>query len=141
MTRHTRVYQKSQFQGKGIWFFIPVALFIFAMMALSTVKVFFRKQEIQQRLDALQQEAVTLELKNKELQELVDFFNSEEFLSLQAKNLLGMKFPGEEVVAITDMPNAGENLSPPEDQYDRKAPTPIKSRYGNLNTWWEYFFE
>lgn len=116
---------------------IIVALISWAVYVSS--KQFSRNQRIEDEVSALQEEADKIQRENETLTEKIRYFDSNDFREQEAKEKLGMKKAGEEVVVIKSWQEdgqemsstgAGMNLSP--EQIDEQSP--------NYEKWWRLFF-
>ena len=98
--------------------FAPGLIFLFfiGVIALSAIvffsytnwKIYQKRAELKARISLLQQEIILLEQNNKELEEKKDQAGSPDFLEEVARDDLGLKRPGEEVVVIQTEENSEE---------------------------------
>ena len=79
------------------------------------------------RIESLRKEIQILEEKNKELKEEISQSGSEEYLEKVAREQLGLKAPGEEVIVI----NKEEKEEQPEIKQNEK-------NFWNPKSWWEW---
>lgn len=115
-------------------FFIPLSFMLLGLLLFSAVRVSWQREKSDAKTAEIEKNISTLELKNHELREFVDYLHSEDFLRRQAKNTLGLKVPGEEVLVITDLPKIFQQPS------SFSAPSLGQEQKSNLVLWWEYFF-
>lgn len=97
-----------------------------------------RNQRIESEVDVLRREADKIRRENETLAEKVQYFASNDFREQEAKEKLGMKKAGEEVVVIKARP--GEEQERVADpvltsslESDRNQP--------NYQKWWNVFFK
>ena len=91
-------------------------------------KSYSRKRLVEQEIADIQREISDFEAKNKELQEMIIYLQSDQSLEEQARLNMGLKLPGETVAVIQDGP---KNVS---------ATTTEKNIFlPNWQKWWQYF--
>lgn len=108
-----------------------IIFLIFMIQALA--KEMIRKQKINQEIAEIQKEIDILERKNRELEALVEYLNSESFKELQARQNLGLQKEGETAVAVESIPESKQS----DDFVFGKEDSLSKS---NPEKWWIYFF-
>lgn len=74
---------------------------IIGFLVFTNWKISKRRAELLVRIDSLRKEIEILEQKNKELKEDISQAGSQEYLEKVAREQLGLKAPGEEVVVIS----------------------------------------
>jgi cell division protein FtsB len=87
--------------AKG-WF-LSVVLIIFlasVFLAISNWKIIQKRNELKVRIDALRAEINVLEEKNAQLKDEISQGQGEEYAEKIARESLGMKKPGEEVLVV-----------------------------------------
>lgn len=96
-----------------------------------------RNQRIENEVNTLRQEAERIRRENETLAEKVHYFASNDFREQEAKEKLGMKKSGEEVVVIKTLKveeqSGKETNSLPVATYSGE-------RYPNYKKWWQLFF-
>ncbi len=92
----------------GIWkllnsqaFFIIMTVLLLVFLS-SFTRDFSQKRNIDNEVQSLQNEIKLLEDKHTYELSLINYYDSEEFLALEAKSVLDMKLPGEKVVVLTE---------------------------------------
>ncbi|MBZ9569821.1 septum formation initiator family protein [Patescibacteria group bacterium] len=93
--------KKKSFQA--IFFSILFGLFALAItifLIISNLRINRRRKELISQIGTLEKEIQILEGKNEELKAGVDQSLTESYLEKEARERLGLKKPGEEVVAI-----------------------------------------
>lgn len=89
---------------KDIFFSTILILFVLIVIGFlifSSIKINQRRGELTSRIETLKKEIQILEQKNLELKTKVSQTETEDYLEKVAKETLGLKKPGEEVVVIT----------------------------------------
>lgn len=115
--------KKKKSSRKNIFFSILLGislLLIIGFLINTNLKIRQRRAKLLARIEALKQEIQILEEKNKELKENVSQAGTEEYLERVAREELGLKAPGEEVVVIS------EEIEKEEEIEEEKK------------TWWEW---
>lgn len=114
-----------------------VALVSWAVYVSS--KQLTRNQRIESEVELLQVEADKIRRENETLTEKVQYFASNDFREQEAKEKLGMKKAGEEVVVIKSRPAAA-----PEAETAETVPASVPSsaeQRPNYEKWWRLFFQ
>jgi len=86
--------------------------------------------EIKREIKKLEEKINFLESDNKELESLIQYLQTEEFIEQEARAKLSLKKPGERVVAVPD--NLEVKLDDQSSQLEDEIP--------NWRLWWQYFF-
>jgi len=103
----------------------------------ASYKQFTRNERILREVDILRQEADKIRRENETLGEKVQYFSSDNFRELEAKEKLGMKKVGEEVVIIKSRPEATEEVVEKEKIDERLSD---QKNLPNYQKWWNIFF-
>lgn len=117
--------------GKRLFSFLLTIYLVF--LVGRSVYTNFR---VKQQLAQIEVEIKNLKSENQRLTNLIAYYQTETFRELEARSKLGLKKPGEIVIALPE--NADEPLkekvdrTPKRDQGKASVPNYIK--------WWEYFF-
>ncbi len=82
--------------------FAIIALVFLLLILAPLAKDYSRKRIIENEIIDIQNQISDFEDKNKDLKEMIDYFQSDASLEEQARLNLGLKRPGETVVVITD---------------------------------------
>lgn len=78
-----------------------VGIVIAMSLAWNTVKVAQKNYGLQQQVDKLANEIAILELQNQQLKYNIEYFETDEYLELAAREKFNKKAPGEHVVALS----------------------------------------
>lgn len=103
-----------------------LGILVFALigfLAVSNLRINKKRTELQSQIERLETEIKTLEEKKEKLQAGISAGESESFLEKEAREKLGLKKPGEEVVVVM----------PPKENSDGKAQ--------ENKTFWQKFLE
>jgi len=96
------------------------------------VKDNFRAQEIDNEIKQLESDISTLETENKELVELIRFFDTQGYAEKKARTELGLIKPGEKLVIISDDIETSDSLNSEKED---------EEKISNPALWWDYFFD
>ncbi len=117
--------------GKRL-FLLLLALYLIFLIGRSVYTNF----RVKQRVAEIEMEIGELKIEHQRLSNLIAYYQTETFRELEARSKLGLKKPGEIVIAVPE--NADEpleeKLRQPKDDPDQKPETP------NYIKWWEYIF-
>jgi len=80
--------------------FVFFTLAIIGLLAVSNFKIRERRKELLSQIETLEKEIQNVEKKNQELKAGISESQTEDYLEKEAREKLGLKKPGEEVVAI-----------------------------------------
>lgn len=131
---------KNSLTKKGFIFklitFVGIIVLILVSIALG--KEIYRRYQINQEIKIVKLEIETLQKKNKELQALVNYLNSDSYKEIQARQNLGLQKLGEQAVAIETAPTM-ESALPKEISAAVPAAEPGRE-LSNPEKWWKYFF-
>ena len=101
--------------------------------------------QVNQEIDELEDEINRLDKKNQELENLIEYLETDQFVDRQAREGLNFKKPGEEVVVIKDGSSQAQLAT--SGQAVRDAYGISGSYTGNRQQqatnpgrWWRYFF-
>jgi len=95
--------RKNKRSFQEIFFSILLIFFALAIVVLlitSNLKMKEKRSELTSQIEVLQKEIQNLETKNQELKAGVTQSQTQDYLEKEAREQLGLKKPGEEVVAI-----------------------------------------
>jgi len=135
-----KVKFKKIFSSK-ITLFLLLLLFIW--LAVNLVGVIYKKHQASTKVEDLKSQVAKLEKSNQEISELIDYFNSGDFLEKQAKGKLNLRKAGEQVIIIEPGENSATTSTVASSQVMSAAPNlPASSAKteSNLVKWWKYFF-
>ena len=111
-------------------------LVLVSWVAYVSWKQLSRNQRIENEVDTLRQEADRIRRENETLAEKVQYFSGDAFREQEAKEKLGLKKAGEEVVVI-------KTLKAEEQKETTAVPLTavyVGEQYPNYRKWWQLFF-
>ena len=111
-----------------------VAILIASTWVWSTIETIQHNFTLQQQVDALSQEIAVADLQNKTLQLQKNYYNSDQYLELSARERLGVAAPGEKLLVLP--PNTVQPAAAPVITSDQ---VPITSR-SNFAQWMYFLF-
>lgn len=112
-----------------------VAIGIALSLIWNTVTAIEKNFELQTRVDSLADEVALLELENENLDLNNDYFNSDAYLELAARETLGLVKPGEKVLVLPDYSEL-EVEAETEAQQEDVAQTKVS----NVDQWLYFLF-
>jgi len=127
LPHNLRHYATIQNGALALGFLIAVS------WTLGTVTTLQRNFELQQQVDQLDQQLELAKIQNQNLAFQRNYFNSQEYLELSARQLLGKVAPGERVIILPDS----------SDIVDVAAPTRVilsTEKPSNFAQWMQFFF-
>lgn len=95
--------RKKKKSIQGIFFPILVIFFVVSITALllvSNFKIREKRKELLSQIETVKKEIQNLEKKNQEMKAGISESQTQDYLEKEAREKLGLKKPGEEVVAI-----------------------------------------
>lgn len=123
---------KNKFMLFTSGLFVVVGLVVIVFLGVAMGKETYRKYQIQKEIDSLKQEAEEVENKNQELNQLIEYFQTDVYKKLALRKKLGFQEEGEKVVIIKPFPENYINEISNNNLDDQET--------GNLKKWWKYFF-
>ncbi len=124
--------RKNKVLGNKTVIFIGVAVLLLLSVALG--KELLRRYEVNREVKQLESEIAELEQRNLDLDDLIDYFNTNSFTEKEARQKLGMQKQGETTVILTESQNAN---SPTGEQ---GIESNQNKSITNPQRWWQYFF-
>ncbi len=120
-------------------FFLAVTSLI--LMAFPLSDKLENKSQIDREIENLEREIAKKENKNYELENLIKYLQSDQFVEDQARTSLGFKKEGEEVVVIQEEGQvAGAFEENKEEGLSRSSEYKEPSLASGFERWWNYFF-
>ena len=111
--------RKKKKSLQGIFFSILVIFFVLSITALlvvSNFKIRERRKELISQIETLEKEIQNLEKKNQEMKTGILESQTQDYLEKEARERLGLKKPGEEVVAIKKIQSEEEKKEQKEEK-------------------------
>jgi len=134
---------KRIFNSKAFLFLVLVLLI---WVAVSVVKVTYKKYLLNKEVAALRGEIEQLEGKNAELNDYLGYLQSESFIEKEARDKLNLKEEGEQVVIVRGAEDVSGGSSADFSLETAGGQTENKNEGEEKKKafwwkWWEYFFE
>jgi len=130
------------------FFSILLGFFVLAIVGLlvfSNLKIKERRKELTSQTEALKEEIQKLEERNAQLKSGISQSLSPDFLEKEARERLGLKKPGEEVVVVKKVETEEELKETTKETGVHKFKTYVLDRTDNalstLKTFWQKFLE
>jgi cell division protein FtsB len=125
-----QTFRKRLF-GSRIFIWGGMVVLVFILFSLG--KAALKKHEVDTEIQKLQTQVSSLQNQDTELSGLIQYFKTQNFQERQAREDLGLKKPGETIVAIastnaTDAPVFSDSAQS------------NTSQISNPKKWWNYFF-
>lgn len=98
-------------------------------------KSIWRNYQMSSKIESVKSDISEIEEKNKLLQNMIIYYQTDSYKELEARRKLGYKKPGENVLIIPELStqNKSQNeILPPKNSTNYTTPTP------NFIKWWEY---
>jgi cell division protein FtsB len=135
LRHHPKIAQFRDVRAVGLLAFLAVAL----MVSWSGAKVIQRNYELQKHISQLQQEVDVQELQTNNLKLQNQYFNTDQYLELKARQDFGLGKAGEKLLLVPDdvaMSYVSESTAKTD------APTPASRRPAyqrNFEQWVDFF--
>ena len=129
---------KNFFSFKLLLFLL---LLIFIWFGLQLVRLTYKRHELNKEINNLKSEVERLEQSSGDLSQLMNYFNSADFLEREAKEKLNLKKEGENVVVVPEAAIVQRiNQESQTDSAKAEDKEEKKEEDGNPVKWWKYFF-
>ncbi|KKS69934.1 MAG: hypothetical protein UV40_C0010G0008 [Parcubacteria group bacterium GW2011_GWA1_42_7] len=129
---------KNFFSFKLLLFLL---LLIFIWFGLQLVRLTYKRHELNKEINNLKSEVERLEKSSGDLSQLMNYFNSADFLEREAKEKLNLKKEGENVVVVPEAAIVQRiNQESQTDSAKAEDKEEKKEEDGNPVKWWKYFF-
>ena len=121
--------------------FSVLALILIFIVSVPLAKNLSKKYKIDNEIKELENEKENLEGKNLELDNLVKYLESDQFVEEQARMNMNYKKQGESVVIIKKDEDTQENQNNKNIYSIPESNKMIKSKNKNIQKWIDYFFK
>jgi cell division protein FtsB len=110
--------EKNKKSESARWLPLIVLLMLVAssFLAISNWKIIQKRNELKNRIDVLREEVVALEEKNSQLKEGIAQSQGDEYVEKIARENLGMKKEGEEVLVVKSASSTQQATTTAEDK-------------------------
>ncbi|CAN5682049.1 hypothetical protein BH23PAT2_BH23PAT2_06950 [soil metagenome] len=114
---------------------------IAVLVTWSGIRVLQSNFELQERIVSLEQEVVIQELENTNLALRNEYYNTDQFLELQARRQFGLAAPGETVLMVPKSVALANSVPVTELEQEASIIEDPKPAYQlNLEAWMRFFF-
>lgn len=104
-------------------------------VAVAVLGVIARNYQLQQQVDELQAENEIMRLENQQLEYELAYYRTESFVEKEARAKLGLRLPGEHVVAFPD--RVPDSYQPPEPEPEPELGEKLTD---NVRQWLYFLF-
>ncbi|MFA7209319.1 MAG: septum formation initiator family protein [Parcubacteria group bacterium] len=111
---------------------------ILIFVGTAIYKETIKKNQIQAEIDRLREEADKISKKNSIIQDKIAYFQSKDYMEMEAKDKLNLKSPDEQVIIVK--PGMATKEIPAEPSVQVEKPE-VKVVVANHMKWWNYFFK
>ncbi|MFH1656575.1 MAG: septum formation initiator family protein [Candidatus Nealsonbacteria bacterium] len=112
---------------------VIVAITLISILVSGNIRMKNKREEYNSQIELLKKQIEETERKTKELEKGVSQAGSKEQLEKIAREQLGLKAPGEEVVVISKEEDEQENFSVKKEEDEQE-----NQSFLNPRTWWEW---
>ncbi|MBU1166858.1 septum formation initiator family protein [Patescibacteria group bacterium] len=131
-------------KSKNIWriFFsskivVLVGLVLLVIVSAALVKELIRKHKINEEIAQVRYKIERLEKRNKDLTASIEYFSTDSYKEIQARQSLNFQKEGEKAVAISTPAKPNTDT---ESEITEKFENEVDER-SNAKKWWDYFFK
>ncbi len=118
----------GKFLKSKLFMFLASVALVFTAVTLA--RELQKKYEIDREIRTLEEEISNLDAKNREITELINYYQTSEYKERQARSLLNLQKPGEFAVVLPERADGGHT----------DAETVEVVSMSNLQKWWAYYF-
>ena len=116
-----------------------LSLVILIFFSTNLVKQVINRRDLQKEVSALEEEINRLQGRNQELDSLIGYFESLDFVEKEARTKLNLRKPGEQIIIVEEEPAESRLTESVKD-----VPVDLVSGeiviLTNAEKWWNYFF-
>lgn len=120
------------------WIIGIVSIAIIVVFGYALLKEKRKKDQVNQEIDKLKEQAQQIEKENMSLEEKIAYLKSRDYQEAQAKDKLNLKNPNENVVIIAEGPVKKEEE---KEEAKQNTPTSKGEDLANYKKWLKYFFD
>jgi cell division protein FtsB len=111
--------------------FFIIFFIIVIYLSVSVYREIKQRVEVKKEISNLKMEIENLSNENNKLDDLIEYFETEEYIEATSREKLGYKKPGEKIIVFTEEDKISNSNSIVENNSE-KIP--------NVRLWWNYFF-
>jgi len=112
---------------------IVIGLIILVFLSIALGKELLRRYEISSEIEQLETEIADLEQRNLDLDDMIDYFDTNSFVEKEARTKLGLQKEGETMVVLPDNESSKEAVDIAKAETEKAQTNPQR--------WWNYFFK
>ena len=117
-----------------------VALVIALSLSWNTIKVIERNYSLEQEVDSLEEEVAILQLENQNLKFNIEYFKTDDYLEVAAKEEFNKRAPGEHVAVFEKDEFQPTQTSLTQQATTRQGDEQAPDYQENFNAWWDFLF-
>ena len=121
----------SHFKSK---LYILLSLIVFIFFVINFTKIWYQNHAVDEEIGGLKSQIADLRADNSQLNELIKYFNSDAYIEEKAREDLGLKKQGENVVVIADQKVSDSSAVESADRNNQIT------NLSNPQKWWQHFF-
>lgn len=111
-----------------------IGILVLFWFSFNTVKITLRNYELAQQIDNLEEEIAVLELENQNFKFQINYYQTDAYLDLEARDKLNVVSPGERLLILPDDRYDGVSVSTESEASDESQ---VKQ---NFDEWMNFFF-
>ena len=127
--------------------FFVVSIIVLGLLIMPLSKNIKDRFSINKEIGDLESQISKTQNKNQDLQKLISYLGSDQYVEEQARENLGMMKSGEQVVVVKGLPDTAQKTTPQEKEDNRVFIVPgldkaqAKETISNPQRWVAYFFK
>jgi cell division protein FtsB len=114
--------------------------FIVLLVTWSGIGAIESNYSLQKQITSLQQQNQLKQLQNNDLQLQNQYYNTNEYLELQARQIFGKGLPGESLILVPQSVAQAQLAMIPTTAVDNSSPPPKPAYQANFESWINFFF-
>lgn len=111
-------------------FLAIIGLVFLVLVLLPLAKTYSQRRLVENEINDVKKQISDFEKKNKEMEDMISYFDSPQYLEAQARLNLNLKKPGEQVIVISGAEESEVTL----------ADSSLDENQSSYAKWWRYFF-
>lgn len=122
----------------GSTIFVLLGVTIIIMFGIPLIESINQRDQVESEISEIEQEIEDIRSENRDLENLIEYLESDQFLEEQARLNFGMKKKGESVVVVTENGKVAGASSASSDISNTEE---AESASSNYRKWFNYFFK
>jgi len=103
----------------------------------ASIRDYYNQDDLREDIDKLDQQIDSLKVEQTDLQDTLQYVQSDDFIEIEARTKLNLRKPGEKIIIVSNSEEIA-GLTKSEQIGIRSLLEPTESNYQH---WWQYFFE